>query len=178
MILIAGLTVGCGGGSKPKKPENKPEKPIVERMIVNTGPGAATARATDAAHTPTYHIAWKSAKIDLSDQGLLGGSMEQVTGEMYGKGKPVNSFRAARAKADRKTQILSAEGDVLVFSKEFAAKLACRRLEWDAKKNVVKAMGAVVVTGTKGQGTVGPVPELWATPDLRIVATPDLFQQP
>lgn len=178
MILIAGLAGGCAGGRRPKTPDHKPEKPIVERLVVNTGPGGATARAADAAHTPTYHIAWKSAKIDLSDRGLLGGSMEQVTGEMYAKGKPVNSFRADRAKADRKTQILSAEGEVLVFSKEFAAKLACQRLEWDAKKNVVKAMGGVVLTGTNGQGAVGPVPELWATPDLHLVATPDMFKQP
>jgi hypothetical protein len=123
--------------------------------------------------------------------------MASVRGEIYEKGVVTSTFTANSAFADKRTGILKLSGNVRVHSSVPPAEqnvtltsspkpssgkreLRCDQLEWlfeseIQKGKLAKAVGNVTVV-TEDGGIVGPVPELWSTPDLKVVGTPEAFK--
>jgi hypothetical protein len=187
-ILLSLICLGCGGAKQTNEPKKPPkEKPIIgDQLPVNLGPGDAMAREKTAARDPLYHVKWQSAVAQASDNGIFAGSMEGVTGEMYNKGQIANTFKADHARAERATDILTLTDHVQLDTKETVsesggplreirkATLTCDKLEWHGKEKYVVATGNVKVLGTYGALT--GLNEVWATPDLKTIASPSMFK--
>ena len=118
---------------------------------------------------------WQSAKVNVEEMESRGmAEAKQVKGEIIRDGAVVATYKAEAGLGDRAQQTLKLKGRVLVESKEHEATLSCEEMVYDAKLKVIKAGGGVKVTGDAG--TIQTL-EVWASPDLNIVATPDMFKQ-
>ena len=65
--------------------------------------------------------------------------------------------------------------DVVLQSIDKANTLNAPKIEYRGDVKLVRAMGGVTANGPFG--TLSGVPELWATPDLRLIGTPDMVSQ-
>jgi len=142
------------------------------KQSVQTGEGSATR--LDDKDLPAYDVAWNSSKLDFGEKGVFSGQMESVSGTLYTRGKAVSQFKAKLARASKVDQLLSLEQSVAITSQNPKGVLSCDSLEWDNKKGVLRAKGNVRFDGESF--TVGSAPEIWATPDLSVIATPEQFK--
>jgi lipopolysaccharide assembly outer membrane protein LptD (OstA) len=99
-----------------------------------------------------------------------------VTGTIFQAQRPVTTFRADRGEADRTHQMLTLEDHVRVTAIKDGSRLNCDRLVYDARGKFYRATGHVTILGPAGQ--VGTLSEVLTTPDLAVVATPELFPLP
>lgn len=180
LVLAVGMT-GCTGGKKssgkPKgnKEQKKDDISAMAGDTIGVAPGDGTY--SDSAGKPLWDVKWEVAQIDPKDGGKA--ALRTVSGKIYEKGKAETTFEAEAARIDRKKQILVLHGAVRIVSSDPAATLTCDLLRYEAanpKRRVIKAVGNVRVDGAVG--SMGPTDELWASPDLNVIATPSLFDQP
>jgi len=197
------LIIVCSACSAPKAVPNEKEKekPVIGQVKINTSNGEAIERKVPSREI-SYHIKWETAQVAAGDKGISAGRMDTVSGEMYDKGEVVNTFKADHADADRSKQLLILTGHVQVDSKgnqdastvpvqgsqappaQKSARIVCERLEWHAVEKVflgrryysgtVKAFHNIDLTGS--YGVISGLDELWATPDLTHVGTPEMFK--
>lgn len=175
--MSAVIIAGCGkkSASSPKTPEKK--KPVIESPVsITADPGRAEVRSVTDLSRVLYKVRWKKAMLNVSDSGPFASSMEGVSGAMFEKGKEANSFVAASATAIKEKNLLKLYGGVDVQSNTYQMKLHCDSLEYLADKKLVVARGHIAAEGQFGAMT-GPE-EVWATPDLKVIATPKEFKQP
>ncbi len=164
---------GCGGKPKGEKPDaNKPEekkeekKLNADRAIVV---GAATNSRLDAkTREKLWDIAWKQANLAMVD-GQQSGTMQDVTGNIYDKGKVASTFSAKHGEADKAVNRLIIEGDIKVTSIAEKSVMTAKKVEWLADLKVFKASGDVLVEGPNG--VVGPTNQVFATADLKKIGT-------
>jgi hypothetical protein len=156
----------------PDAREAKPPADEEASKKVETGAGSATRLADD--DKPNYDVAWASSQLEFGEKGVFSGAMESVSGTLYSKGKPVSRFAAKIARASKLSQILSLEQVVTISSQNPKGVLYCDTLEWDNKRSLLRAKGNVRFDGESF--TLGTAPEIWATPDLSVIATPDQFK--
>lgn len=143
-------------------------------MAVNLGSGSGHFRS-DAVHPePLWDIRWQKGSVMTKEEGVVGGTLQTVDGQLYSHSKPGTRFSGDRANAVQLTQILTLTGNVKMVSKEPSATLTCDRMVYNAKRKLIKAYGRVQVVSR--MGTVGTLAELWSTPDLKVVATPNQFE--
>lgn len=106
---------------------------------------------------------------------------------MYKDGSAANTFQADSARAEKDTFLtrpyvkfltltghVRIDAHVTVDAKERQTTLTCDRLEWYAKEKLMKAFGHVEVSGTLGQ--LSGLNEVWASPELKTIATPNMFK--
>jgi hypothetical protein len=146
-------------------------------------PGNSTEYEAGPKREPLWYVEWhKGATVDVTGKGEVShGMMEGVSGFVYEQVKPAKSvkgstFESKKGQGDQTRKILSLIGEVHVHSITRSADLYCDRLVYDAKAKQIRADGHVRVVSHVG--TIGPVPQLWATPDLKMVATPRMFSSP
>jgi len=197
VLLLAGCNPKPGEKGAEVKEEKKPE--ALPAMTVNLGPGTDTHYAPGEKRDPQWFISWqKQAAVDLAQVKVKPGEkptvgpdgkekkpalkneishmeMLGVSGYVFDKGKESSTYTADAGQGDKKTQTLSLHGNVHVISKNPKSELFCDRLEYDASKpkKLIRAEGHVRVV--QAVGTIGTLPALWASPDLKVVATPDLY---
>jgi hypothetical protein len=174
LLLMAVACHGCAPSAPKSKLVDKVKPILKQPLTVVTPDGEATERSNGPGREPLYHVTWRNAKVDVSDKGPFAGRMEGVKGEMYHKGQVSNTFGADYANADRNTRLLTLTGHVQLISKADQIVLTCDKVEWLVKEKIVKATGHVKAVGNFG--SVGVADELWATPDLKVIATPDSFK--
>lgn len=104
------------------------------------------------------------------------GKMKGVWGEIYKAKHVACTFKSDQGDASQATQILTLNDHVVVVAKDPIATLTCDRLVYYGAQKFFKAIGHVQIVGTTS--SVGTIDELWATPDLKKFATPDMFKQP
>jgi hypothetical protein len=121
-----------------------------------------------------WTVQWASASLDYGSDGSFGGTMDRVRGALFGRNGERTSFEADRAEARQKEDWLKLSGHVRLEAQDPPARLRCEEVLWDAAASTVKARGGVVLE--TAAYSVGPFPELWATPDLTYFSTPDLFE--
>lgn len=133
-----------------------------------------TRRSDKAPFPVLYEVRWQKADLQhATPSGNYGGTMEGVSGTIYENNKPVAKFVGQRAFADSETNLLRVQGQVKVDGLDPAGVLTCDTMEWRSDEQVVRAIGTVRLTTQNG--VLGPMRELWSTPKLDTVATPDLF---
>lgn len=145
--------------------------PTEEERAFATGPIEAEAR--DPQRRRMWTVRATSARLDLDEARKGSGDLFGVTGELFQQEKPVSRFSADRGTADQARQVLSLRGQVQIRSLQQSATLSATSLEWQAGRQRLEAKGDVRVVTPDYE--IGPFPVLFATPDLRTVATPDRF---
>jgi hypothetical protein len=187
LLFALVLAAGCAGPkSAPKAAKNEPPKED-ERLQdpINIGPGEGTYRDETPERNPLWKVQWDESVVEPKDRGKA--VLSEVRGEFFpegepGKAKPPVPFRGDFARVDQEQEILWLRGNVRVTSGDPKAALTCDSLRYerynqkDPKARVIKATGNVRIVGP--MGTIGPVTELWATSDLAVAATPEMFGRP
>jgi len=102
--------------------------------------------------------------------------MDDVDGEAYERGQVASTFKADHASANRAEQILTLTGHVRAYSESQRTTIACDKLEWHAKDQIVKAFGHIEVRGKFA--ILSGLDEVWATPELNYFASPAMFKRP
>lgn len=177
LAALAVALVGCSGKKKAKDSDKDKAPTQLEQMSGNPiNVAAGTGTHSDAKSNPLWDVSWEEmAVIPGKDEKA---SMRRVHGHLYTDGKATVTFEADGARADRKQDLLILQGNVKVVSDKPEATLTCERMRYEAanpKRRIVKAQGNVRVVGSVGD--MGPTSEIWASPDLNIVATPGMFDQ-
>jgi hypothetical protein len=171
------MAAGCGSkppATAPKKKPDKKEEVKLPDQTLNLPNGNSTQYSKDAAREPQWYVEWERAKVEVAQAGAQNARMEGVSGFLYKEGSKVVSFKATGGLANKAEDTLMLQGSVIVVSSDPKATLTCDRLIYDAKAKVIRALGHVNVVGQVG--TIGTLSELWATRDLSVVATPDMFK--
>lgn len=164
---------GCGP-SAPKKAEKgtEPPPPAVLRKA-STGPVKIEQR--DDRRRLVWSVDAKESQLSYGGENTMRGTLEGVSGTLYRDGAPASRFTADRGSADQATRRLDLEGRVRVTAEGRGAVLTADRLRWIDARQVVEAEGDVRVVTQDYE--IGPIPRLWATPDLRDVGTPETFAE-
>jgi lipopolysaccharide export system protein LptA len=165
------LVAGCG----PRKIEKDVKRNPPEQRTLHTEAGQTTKRAEGGGRIQ-WVVAWESAELDYLTETEYGGRMKNVKGTIFEEGKAAGTFRADRAEAQKRSNRLKMFGHVVLLSKAPQSTLSCDELEWDAGAEVVKAKQNVNLNTLDYK--MGSIPEVWATPKLDVVATPELFEKP
>jgi hypothetical protein len=175
MLLLFVLS-GCGaGGAAPTAAA--PETPAAEApddaKVVHFASGSGKRFSDGPERRLLWSVEWERGRVEYADDQRFGGEMEGLRGAITLEGEESSTFRAAQGIASRERGLLALQGGVELVSKTHELTLTCDEIEWDADAQIVKARGNVSIEGAVG--SMGPVSELWASPDLKRVATPDLF---
>jgi hypothetical protein len=171
------LLSGCSGpkseGGKGPKANIEPKE---ESRVVNTASGNATGYTVQGPRQALWKVQWDSARIIMEPDGNTLSQMKGAKGSFLKDGAEASTFDAANGIADKSKGDIDVSGDVVVVSKTRDATLRCDKVHYSSKgEQIVRATGNVSVEGK--WGTVGGLKEVWATPDLKVFGTPDLFQK-
>lgn len=176
MIVAVGM-FGCAS-PKEKVTKSSPDKKISSQTI--------NARDfSDEYKGEKNELLW-NLKVDVgrfivpqsgSKRGTTGSGTD-VSGEIFDKGKVNCRYKAAHGDAINSpmNRTLTLSGHVEIDAVDPPGRLICDHLVYDGIKRFFKATGHVQVLGTLG--TKGTLDEVWATPDLTKIASPQLFNQP
>lgn len=201
------LLTGCNAKEKRMEARRqaaaKEEKVQVSSQTLNLPNANSTQYGPGKNPKLLWFVEWKEAKVDVGKDASATDSrkdekvevrrtqMEGVSGFLFKDGKRAARFVGDGGMANKTDQILELAGHVKVISIELPTTpgaqnktgkapppttLTCDRLVYDAKMEVIKALGHVQVVNEVG--TIGTLAELWATRDLKVVATPNMFKKP
>lgn len=174
-LILIPLALGCGkkeAGRDGKR--EKPEKPILQS--VGFGAGSTVVYVSSAPKAPpSFTVQWQKGAIDATDGGIDTGRLETVSGDLFSQGKKTSDYSAAWGEAHQDTKRLTLSGDVTLRSADGRGTLTAPKAEYRGDVKLVRAMGGVTASGPFG--TLSGVPELWATPDLQLIGTPDMVSQ-
>lgn len=163
------LGPGCGRPAADRAIAPTPEPPA-ERAF-GTGQIEIVRRAED--RSIEWSVTAQRAELLDSGPGKLGGTLEQVSGALYKKGGVSSRFTSDSGEADQAANRLVLKGRVRVVAVDPKAVLTAERIVYQGDRQLIEASGGVEVDA--GSYRLGPVPTIWATPDLRTVGTPDQF---
>ncbi|MEZ0325585.1 MAG: LPS export ABC transporter periplasmic protein LptC [Fimbriimonas sp.] len=175
------MLLACAGCSAPKKSEKAPpaepanpiEKP--ESQVINLGEGSGERFGGKQNRDRLWTVRWKSAVMQVyKEGGEFSGELSTVTGDIFRGNNITSTFSADRSTGDKNSEVLILEGHATVVSKQMKSTLTCDRIRYEAGKKLVKALGNVRIVGPSG--TVSGLEEVWTTPDLKVVSTPDMFK--
>lgn len=175
LLLLSLCLAAC---AKPKKPEGdkpkKEDKPIIGS--VGIGAGNTTIYSTsDVKSPPSFTLKWTKGSFDAEKGGIGSGRLTEPSGTIFSGAKPSSTYRADEGEAIKAQKRLNMRGDVTLRSLDGTQTLKAPEAEYRGDVKLVRAMGGVVATGPFG--TLSGVPELWATPDLRLIGTPDMVSK-
>ncbi len=166
------MAFGCGSAPKQNAPaEEKPPS-----VMVHTGMGSTDHLSPAPKRTKLWTVRWEHADLTMGSESQQSGKMETVTGEIYRDGHRISTFAGDTGHGSQTNQTLELDGHVKVIGADPKGTLTCDRLEYDGQAKILKAKGAVTYDGANG--ILGPLPELWATPDLKEISSPELFKKP
>ncbi len=167
------LLVGCAAPTAKKQAANpSPEQTPKARISVSTGEGTQYSKGPK--HEPVWTVKWKEATVDVQGKNSFVGAAKGVTGTIDQNGAPASDYSADGAFADKEKGVLALVGHVKLVSKKPAATLTCERVEYHSDQKLIKAKGNVRVEGPWGSAAGN---EVWATPDLKQIGTPDMFRK-
>lgn len=170
---LAASLYGCASPPRSRSvPPPKPKEEETKRL--QTGSGRAERLREDG--TPAYRVDFVESELEFDKSGVFAGAMRQVTGEIFGKFPKSTTFSADAGSARKEDERLELNGRIRLVSPDPKGTLTCDRLVWNAAAQRVQAYGNVRFEGEAF--TLGPASELWASPDLSVVATPTMFPAP
>ncbi len=175
-LMLALAVVGCTNKGLVNKRRHNADttsgRATVEERSLRTGAAEIVQRLPDG------HITWtakaKTSLLHISPEGKVSGSLQTVSGELFSKGRSASRFEAGQGDADQATNKLDLSGKVSVSSDQEHARLSAEKVSWLQGPEVIEASGSVYLR--TDDYIVGPFEKLWATPDLKLTGTPDMFK--
>lgn len=174
-VLLCFCLVGCG----PKKSaqEDAPrEEPGVEkpgdRRVIASGPVDMEAANLEGQKVWTLH--GESSRVGMQSQGETEIFANNVSGEIFQKGKLASTFKALEAKAARESRTLVLNNRVEIQSVSDKIILRADKVNWMEDREMFAATGNVEIDSPGWQ--LGKMDEVWATPDLTKIGTPSKFK--
>jgi hypothetical protein len=122
-----------------------------------------------------WTVRWQSSQLEVGEDGNVSGEMKAVSGTIFRDDQPVSDFYADQGVAPQGSEELLLQGNVRIVARKPVSNLRCDRLVWRPQFNRVEAKGNVRMDLPPWQ--MGVLPEVWADPDLKEAATPDLFRK-
>lgn len=171
LVAVACLALsGCGPGPSPMKAAApKPEK---DARRLRTGPVEVVVKDDEGRVSWTMQA--EDSRLVIPDSGAMTSMAEAVTGAVYEAGKVSSRYTAEAGTADqgKKTAVLT--GAVEVTHESTGRVLRAARVVYSEARRRFEASGSVTVSS--GEVRIGPFAQLYATPDLKRVGTPDRFR--
>lgn len=176
---VALFAVGCGSKpveTPPAKVEStatQKEEPEAAVGDINVGPGKSTDRSPDGKREKIWDLDWQEARVNPQTKTV---QAQSVKGVVYREGKAVANYNGQAGAANQAKETLILKGNVQVKSLSREATLFCDELLYEGKqggKGRIRARGNVRVEAK--DGNLSSSTEIWATPDLTQIATPELF---
>lgn len=161
------VLVGCGSGSKPKAAGNEPPPPATRRDVA-TGPVRIEGRNEKG--DLLYVLSAPKAGLTVEGDRNAFGKLNDVSAVLYRDGKEASTAKADAAEVDKTNRKLVLTGGVRLNVKMDGATMTADKMVYREGEGRIEATGEVWVT--RGGLKTGPLPALWATPDLRRFATP------
>lgn len=186
------MLILSGCGSKPSVNEKSSDtvaetaaeaKEKANRRIIESG--KLTLEATDESGNPAWKVNGKSARAGIEETGDNQFFIETVTGEVFSKGEVASTFIADSAKAATETKKLVLNGNVKITSlgqntvktaqsNDKKLTLTADKITWMEDKQLFAASGNVQIDSPDYH--LGNMDEVWATPDLSKIGTPNKFK--
>lgn len=139
-------------------------------MVLGTGRVEIVAKDDDG----NVVLAVRAASSNIEVGEAVGRSaLQQVDGEIYEAGKLKSRFRAERGTVDQAKRLINADGNVVVRDPNNGIALRADSIRYLDGSGRIEAKGRVTVSSEAWK--IGPFVDLWSTPDLQRVATPDRF---
>ncbi len=152
--------------------EAKKEKDDLPKAV-GMGAGETTVwQTSDPKSPPSFTVGWTHGGFHIVDGAVDTGKLQNPRGHLFQNGKPTSTYRADNGDAVRANKRLNMRDHVVVQSIDKTQTLTSDQGEYRGDTKLVRAMGHVVATGPFG--TLSGSPELWATPDLKLIGTPDM----
>ncbi|MBS1723964.1 MAG: hypothetical protein JSS66_13545 [Armatimonadetes bacterium] len=165
------MACACGPAPKVTRPGGAgPSAPPVSG-IVTTNP-EITVRSEDK--RSAFVVNAKQSNVTVGAAGPTSGGLDDVDGRIEKDGKVLSRFQAPSALIDKDKGTLLLKSAVKVTDLERGLTLKAESVFYDQGKGRIEARGSVTVTSEAMQ--MGPLPELWASPDLTKIATPGKFK--
>ena len=124
-------------------------------------------------------IAWvlraKNSSVHVEGGKEIDAVATGVSGELFQKGEVASRYQSEKGLANDVKRTLRLDGKVQVTSEAQKVTLTADRVEWMEDRQLIAARGSVWVKSADYE--MGPLPELWATPDLKRVGSPDRFKK-
>jgi len=151
---------------------SKPDKKDPVPPSIGYGAGHTLVFQSDTSPLPSFSVAWSEGGAGLAEGTVKTGRLVEPKGHLYSNGKESSTYRADTGDADRDAKRLNMDGKVVVQSVDKTQTLRAPHGEYRGDVGIVRATGGVTATGPFG--TLSGTPELWATPDLKLIGTPDM----
>lgn len=170
---LALLTMASCAPPAPKKPAEAPapvkdEEPATTKLAT----GKVEVLATDEQGKAVIRVRAASSDIEVGKQVGVS-QLKTVEGEIYKAGKLESKFRADRGTVDQVKRLIDAKGNVVVKDSDGSVALRADAIHYKDGSGRIEAKGRVTVSSEAWR--IGPFADLYATPDLQRVATPDRF---
>lgn len=178
-LPLAILCVALGGCSS-KKPDPKPdadpssngvEEPKDRRVIAS---GPVDMQAADPEGEVVWTLHGESSRVGLETEGETQIFANNVSGEIFENGKVASTFKAMEAKAARESRTLLLNDRVEIQSVAENITLRADKVNWMEDRKLFAATGNVEVDSPNW--LLGKMEEVWATPDLTKIGTPNKFK--
>jgi hypothetical protein len=176
LFLVPLCLAACGKGHKSvdKDKRKKEEPPIVQS--VDLGAGDTTVyKSSDPKAPVSFTVKWEKGGFKAAKSGIETGHLITVTGDLFSNGKKGSDYQADRGDAVREQRLLTMTGNVKLRAVDGKGTMNAPKAEYRGDIGLVRAMGGVTAKGPFG--TLSGVPELWATPDLNTIGTPDMVSK-
>lgn len=172
--MVALVLYGCGAPpATSRDPEvHSPDGKPPEGKVLNSGP--VTVRAQEKDGSQAWVLRGAGSRVGIDDDGGKRVFLTGVEGELYDKGIVASRMKSESAKANSETKSLVLDGSVVLVSEEQKATIKARQVNWNEAKRVFVAKGNVHIDSP--DWTYGPMDEVWATPDLKKVGSPEKFK--
>lgn len=134
-----------------------------------------TVTARNEKGQTTWVLSAESSSVVLAQGQEIDAEVQGVTGELYRDGKLASRYEARTGVANDARRTLKLKGTVRVTSEERKIVLSAAEIEWVDDRQLIAARGSVWIRSDAYE--MGPLPELWATPDLSRIGSPDRFKK-
>jgi len=142
--------------------------------MVESGAGNGTWFSKGTDRHPVWHVNWRTGELTVTGEVPEQATMKTVDGEIL-QDNEAKRFRADRAIADKKSNILTLTGHVSIYSPKRGANLRCDKLVYSADEKLFRASGNVSFL-SKNTTIVG-IPAAFAASDFSQVASPDMYKE-
>lgn len=173
MLLLSGCSSPKPASSANPVPSPKEsETPESVRRVVESG--KFKLESTNSAGKTVWILNGEAVRAGLEESGNNEFFVTTATGEIYTDGEVASTFTADEAKASTETKKLVLDQNVMIKSNSQKLTLKADKITWMEERQLFAASGNVKIDSKTWQ--LGDMPEVWATPDLSKIGSPNKFK--